>query len=471
MDYVILLDQYLDVVSMVEEDDRYDTIEYSLTIDDADLNAAVEPVDEGDYVIVTDIGGQGDVYAFQPATLVGATITKITGVSDLGASVTRVTADGEYYYESSVYGDEKALDEFTAFANIATIDETTLVLDQFGDLVGLAEEVAPPNYAYVAQFGFRHSTTGLNTDEDVMTVLVYFANGESGVYEVDTDKSDVTWKSLTNTTANRNALNGNSATSADITAGGANAGYKGLYDVTILANGKVEIDPLTTDVSKGASRNGYKLYTGHSTIVTNAAADNQYSYKNNAAQAASGTADADDVFYQDTDTVYFFVTGSYRDDDLRVTVINDVRNIVNITNHFTAGDKDETIKGDPAIGTGVRQAFADVKTDAKDIVTVMLIQGIEMEDDHLYYYDEGNYEVEGSRGEYTLTYNLYDADTGEEASVTYDNDGDYFETVAEAQDVADSKAEGFYTIGLDDIEPQYLTTTATWRRDRLCGQR
>ena len=453
VDYVIVLDQYLDTIDQVEKDDDQTTYALKDTTDGSDMNVALTSLVEDDFVVVTDIGNQGEVKALAAATVETATITKLIGVTNASTDVTTVVADGQNYTESEVLG-SKVKKDFTLFADISTIGSATLVLDQFGKLIGLASEPAAPNYAYVAQFGQRHSTTGLNTDTDVWTALVYFNDGTSGIYEIDTDRSAIMAENggdLGNAYY-KDAATANGADKASVYRDAASR-LKGLYNVKVLSNGKVDIDYITTDVSSAASADGATVYTSHSSIVSNAAGLN---YNSN---AATGTA-ADDVIYQSNDTIYFFVTGAYNDyngeNTLRVNVVTGVSNVDKFTNDIDANDT--TLSQANTLGVGIREAYADVVTGGKDIVTAVLVQGIRTEDDHVYYYDEGNYEIDPVDGGYSLTYILYDATTGEKTSATYDNNGKPFESVSDAKDVADVKAEGFYTIGATDLK---VKTTVT----------
>lgn len=473
VDYVIALDQYLDTVDTYEVKNDEVEIELLDRPDATDMTVAATDVAEGDLVIVTDIGNLGKVHALEKANVVSANITKLIGKTNAGTDVTAVVADGETYKKSPVDG--HFVDKnFVEFVDIAKIGETSLVLDQFGKLIGLATEPAAPNYAYVAQYGVRHSTGTLNTT-NAYTAHVYFADGTNGIYEIDMDKSEIAAATLNDgqtqnntqlgttnwdTADELNGVDNNDATSVHK----ANTGLKGIYNVKVLANGKVEIDYLSTDVTNAVSQDDAALYKAHSTLI-DADTDTNLEYQGN---VAKGTT-ADDVLYQNNDTVYFFVTGSYQDvvntkakNTLKVTVTTGIKNVEKFQNDMTAGNlaADTTISDttNRAIGTGIKEGYADVKLNGKDIITTMLIQGVEAESDHLYYYDEGNYEVDPANGGYTLTYYLYDAETGAAYTVTYDNDGKYFATVADAQTHAATKPDGFYKIGAKDLTTVHVTT-------------
>ena len=123
VDCVIVLDQYLDTVKRVVT--KNDVTEYDLTtIDGVDQNILHGDAAQGDYVVVTDIGKQGDMLNFEAAEKVSANITKITGKSDNVATVKSIVADGTTYAGSPVYDyrpQNSALDNTTDFEDIATI--------------------------------------------------------------------------------------------------------------------------------------------------------------------------------------------------------------------------------------------------------------------------------------------------------------------------------------------------------------
>ena len=433
VDYVIALDQYLDTISMVDED-RDGTVTYELrdSFDGTDMNAVTEPLDEDDFVIVTDIGNLGEVKVLQPATLVGANITKITGVSNTNADVTRITADGEYYYESSVTS--SVADDFTVFVDIDTIGEATLVLDQFGDLIGLAEEAAAPSYAYVAQYGVRHSTGSLNTT-DALTAHVYFADGTNGVYEVNSFDGVTGFVGEVDDleTADVNAIQGAAATINDGNGQTVAGGALGIWDVTIRSNGKIDIDPADTteETDNGqyrAASNGTRLVKGHSTFV--------YA-SGNAATGYNASGCRDRVLYQNNDTVYFYVNNNYDDSNFSVDVFTGVKNVIGFTN----GEDADTGVHDTATPSGIRQVFATAGKTAEDrcVVGSVLVEGVDTGTASVYYYNTGNYHYSADG----LVYELYDLE-GNLVELTYED--------LDESDAA-SKWDGFYVARSNDIEP------------------
>ena len=442
VDYVIALDQYLDTVKEIDDYDK-DNITYTLTTapnEGNDMTIAMDDVKEGDYVIVTNIGNQGDVLVFQAAKLVSADISKITGVSVGSNTVRKITADGVEYTKSDVdpyLRGTSALDDTMAFLDIDVIGEATLILDQFGDLIGLAEEATLPNYAYVAQYGIQHVTSGLTT-KDVLTALVYFADGTHDVYQVDTDIAGNAFNAATyaaGTIDNGwvNALNESIGqdTADDYSDG---TGAIGLWNATVQSDGTVELGKLTTSVS-GPKADDVKLVKGHSTLLTAAGA------------SVTGFSPAK-ALYQNNETVYFYVTGSYSATaphyGLTVVPIVGIKNAVGFTNDTGAGD-------------GIQQAFATNGTRA--VIDTMLIEGIAVgEAEGVYYYNRGNYEITAAEtGKYVVTYYLNDVN-GDATSHTYDNEGNYWTSSSAAKSWAEAnKPSGFYTIGATDLVVKFNT--------------
>lgn len=470
VNYVIALDQYLDVVDEYDEDSEDFKYTLDKSVDGSEMNIATTELSEDDFVVVTNIGNKGEIKVLDPAILTTGNLTKIMGTSGGNYTVTKITVDGENFEESSVV-DSENVDKFTKFAAIETIGDVTLVMDQWGDVIGLAKEATPANYAYVAQFGIRDTTDDLNT-KNAFTAHIYFADGTNGIYEIDTAKSnmigDLNHDNNTNdysadwTYFYTNSQYGNSdATTAKGKLNGtgnellkAEAGaqdYKGLYNVKVLANGKVDIDSLGTAVTT-AEANGVSLNKGLSTLV-----NAQGNFVTDGAQTPN-------TLLNNNDTVYFYVTGKY-DDNLNVKVITGIKNVITLTNKFGANDKDDTIAGDPIIGTGIREVYA-TKMDKggkvhanRSEIDVMLIQGIAVEGTDVYYYNK-NYTVTKDEGGYVVTYKVWDNKTGDTHEVTYDNGGKYFATEQAAKEHADNQAKGFYTIGSKDLKMYYTTANA-----------
>ena len=486
VDYVIALDQYLDTVKSVDE--IRSKVSYEMTLDDADENLVTEELEEGQYAIVTDIGNQGKIKVIEPAVMLSGDLSRIIGKSTGGAdqvNTKKVVVDGTTYSESPVWGgaeDVTYLEDYICMADIEDIGDVTLVMDKDGKVIGQAEKTAETNYAYVAQFGLRHSTTGLNTNERILTALIYFADGTNEVYEVNLDKSYSQFKTMVKDTRTyatenllRDALNGTGLKLQQ-----ADGAYKGLYNVEISggkaiitlptgvyrANDSANSDnhtdsvaPASTTVNPSSGTaledEGSTLVKSHSTVVD----DGGWNVKN-----WEDTTNAYTLM-NNNDTVYFYVTGSYNDlvdgsskDTLNVRVITGIKNVVKVENKATS---DSTIN--PAVtnrpNEGMREAlYKHIKTSGvtgvnqRGAVGAMLIQGVTIDGSDVYYYNQGDYEVYRVDGGYAVQYTVYSNKTGEAQTVVYQDDNKPFETSADARKHAADKPHGFYVLGAKDLK-------------------
>ncbi len=482
VDYVIVLDQYLDTVKRVVT--RNDVTEYDLTtVDGVDQNILHGQAAQGDYVVVTDIGKSGDMLNFEPAEKLSANITKITGKSDSTATVKSIVADGTTYVGSPVYDyrvGNSALDDTTDFEDIATIGEATLLLDFQGKCIGLAQPESTPNYAYAAQFGVWHTGGSLNT-EFKLTVKLYFLDGTSGVYLVntaDSQNSNTFYKLKMGTTESaaesvRDRLNGGSGTGAGyvdptktydtnicvdngtLWLRGKNVietsdtNGLGIYKVSVRADDTVVMTKLGSngdgaghDSSIIPATDETKLISGHSTFVKQNGSN--LTYKN-----------TDKVMYQNNKTVYFYVDGSYNT-ELSVGAKYGVSNAISITNNK---DKDDNTR---------KESFEQIllKGDARTnglAVEAVLIYGYDMgSSETLYFYRQNDYDIQskdassraGERN-YTITYHLYTAD-GEPYEATFDNNGKYYD-METAKNTVENKPTGFYAIGSTDLDGKWTS--------------
>ena len=500
-DYVIVLDQFLTVVSEVEE--IRGEIEYALKSNNSthaqDGTLAIplySDVTEDDYVVATNIGLQDEVVVFYEATLVDATITRITGISDSHASAKRITADGVVYIESSVWGNadnsnNALVDLLTKFVDVADLEEETLVLDEFGEMVGITEVEKTYDYAYIAELvqnGVVHSTGSLNT-VNRLTAHVFFADGTNGVYEVHscpvqiyggTDPiSGITYsaKKIASGQESPPLFSLDSGNGYGIPAGfdptdGTKAGPAlGIWDVNLRSDGRIEIslphnqEETRVGTTKAALKD-VRLIQNHSTFV----------YKNNVAvegedetatpSYAGSTFNSfdhedrhaglnDNYLYQNNNTVYFYVNGNgtgtssnnysttartYDDDKLDVVVRVGIKNAFSFKN-----DDDDR-------GEGIKEVIAS-QSGTRTVVNAVLVEGVEMYDSDLYYYNPGNYHMT-SEG---LVYELYDLN-GNLVEKTY-KDLD--------KDDARSKWDGFYLAKANDIVPYNIETvyfgSPTWK--------
>ena len=442
VDCVIILDQYLDQVNMINDDDK-DNIEYDMAVTTgADLMVPTADVAEEDYVIATDIGNQGDVVVFQPANVISANISKLTGISDGNATVKAVVADGTTYTKSTVFSSSSnnseggTMDLITAFAFINKTGAATLILDQFGDLIGISGEKTLPNYAYIAQYGVRHSTGSLNTT-DALTAHIYFADGTDDIYEVASfsgiTNGPADPESLTSTEVAKaydaNHSDGRSDTMNNANGQDANTGALGIWNVTINKDGKAVISAAKTTEETNNGQVGpadlgfnVRLVKGHSTFVYTSGG-HEY--------PVTGTSTK--VLYQGNDTVYFYVNGAYGAGQT-VEVITGIKNVVGFTN---AGDGDTD---DYDTDKQVKQVFAN--GDVKDGLAVgsVLVYGIETGTSNVYYYNMGNYHIDEKEDGVTLTFELFDMNgAAQTASYEYDS-------ASAAKADANALYDGYYLV-------------------------
>jgi hypothetical protein len=412
--YVIVLDQYLDTVNQVDEDTT--PVEYSFKTADGDLNIVTSTVAEDDYIVVTNIGLQGKVLVAYPATILSSDVTKISGISDSDASARKIVADGVTYVESKVNPNDSKLDLVTAFIDVDTLGTSSLILDQFGDMIGTAGEKSAPNYAYVAQYGVIHSTVSLNTT-NALTAHIYFADGTDGIYEVAT-LNGVNVTKLTGQYQSDivDVLNGSNG-QATIANSKADEGGLGLWNVTIGSNGKATISIAANEETNngdgtGASANGVRLVKGHSTFV-DALGQAVEGVGNIASKQADSNGKVNKYLYQNNDTVYFYVNGIYNKGQT-VEVITGVKNVVGFTNVYDSSDDTNVFKASGK-NAGIQQVIATTgAANARNPVGAVLVEGIETGTSNVYYYNTGNYHYSADG----LTYELYDMD-GTLVEVTY----------------------------------------------------
>ena len=504
VDCVIVLDQYLDTVRRVAQTTDGKT-EYKLTTHDgSDQNVPHDTFAEKDYVVVTDIGNQGEMFNLTAPEKVTANITKITGVSDGSATVKSITADGTEYKGSPAAHHEDAkqeltdstrtLEDTTNFESIQTIGEATLLLDFQGKCIGLAEPETVNNYAYAAQFGVGHKNGSLNTEYG-LTVKLFFIDGTSGVYNVNTSSGSTatnTFKGLkmyihggeqdalavakmlnnglknhsgnypyvvANNNTNKATYDPQDTYTKDfgVNANGHLTGIVddtttglGVYRVSLRSDNSVVLRALSVDQAKQVT-NGTRLVPGHSTLIQG--------------NGQNVKQDTGRDMYQTEKTAYFYVDGGvataadgtpiYDGDTLHVGV----RTGVSKAAGFTVGKDVDTNGRDETI----EQLFVTraARTTERDTVSAMMVYGYDLGySDDLYFYKEGNYDIIGrsdSRANDSMVYivyHMYDAN-GEVKDVTYNNSGKYYDIEVAREMVADH-ATGYYELGGDDIEEKYV---------------
>ncbi len=506
VDVVIALDQYLDTVRDVFT--RNEETDYDMTT--ANGTRLEVPHDEfakGDYVIVTDVGNEGKVLNFSKPAMVTANITKITGISDADATVKAITADGTEYKGSPVWVHKRTnveLDNTTDFEAIKTIGEATLILDSNeadARCVGLAQPEGTPNYVYAAQFGVRHeNVSSLNTKEK-LSVLLYFPDGTSSAYLVNTSvekvggKKNLFYKYNPNDTVLAGdvaKLNTYSATpytgvkgyavapttngTAALTNLTAAKTGLGIYEASVRADGTVVLMDLGANSANRPITAKARLTKGLSTLVVTAP---NPVLGTNMTNGSSVTVDDTGLnyFYQTNKTVYYYVNGKYGD-NLEVVPFVGHDNAVS----FTHGDK-----GDDNIDNEFVQLFSGNKTYAESAiqtrreVSAMMVYGVEVNSDAtVYWYLEGNYHITTKDGvevangkaagdeQLAITFDVYKEADGELYKHTINNKGKYY-TMDEAQSIVSSietglkklSSDGLTSVASTNAENQKLTPENT----------
>ena len=421
VDYVIVLDQKLNKISDVDTDD--DEIEYTLEVAETyDELVPTAAFDEDDYVITTNIGNTDDVVVVEPANVISSNISKLVGKSNDGASTTlkTVIADGNEYTESPVAWN--GVSDTTNFQAITTIGSTTLVLDTFGKLIGLATAPAVDiGYAYVAQYGEDHVKTedGLNM-KTVLTALIYYADGTNEVRVVDKDDS---WSSINTTYAGGSGLdtlNSNGTTTYN--------SYIGIFYVTENSDDSVVLTAPAARANVYDTTTDFddvKVTTGHSLQMKD---DGTIIYK-----FGDGATVANRI-YANEDSVYFYVDGTYAGGDLSVVPKVGIANAVGFTD-----DQD---------GVDVKQVDTKHASGSRNTVEAMLVDGVELGDSTtVYYYNQNDFEVTAEDGgTYAITFNLRDVN-GQLAPTTYGG----YEDAATARSKGQSYPSGYYTVGAKQL--------------------
>jgi len=453
VDFAILLNQYLDVVSVSDDingDPIYEIQEYG-----EDIYLADKFVD-GQFAIVTptDFNHQkSDTAEFaivEAAEVVDSTITKITGRSvGTGSDYRMITAGGENYRQSPVeerdnrsalHNDER----ITAFQDIKELGEATLVLDTYGKLIALDKIVEQTiDYVYVSQFGYKYGEISSLKDKIVLTAEVWLPDGTSKIVTVNTDtNTGTTTAKYTSQSIIAALLDGGSVaiekkyaylnaltTDFDSGAGANNSGtYLGVYYMkpvpgtsTVSLKLPSELDDATYTNEAGNNASDLYYFNDQSTpddsddtgtaaksvrIVTN---HNTFLRgTNNVVKAGTSKP-----LYQNRNTMYYYVDGNYGTPGFTVNVSMGIAN----QETFTLEDNPATEKDATWLEEAwVRQPAGD---NSKISVEAVVVHGRNVvEDQGIYYYNEGNYEISNSGDEKLLTVYAYDA-SGNEHSFTY----------------------------------------------------
>lgn len=358
-----------------------------------------------------------------------------------GAAGPRKKEDADYGKQNNRLAGRPLEELLTRFVDVKDLEAETLVLDEFGEMVGITEAEKTHDYAYIAQYGEVHTTGSLNTDSQLTAHVYYFdADGNlvNGIFLVDkiesTDMANAPSNPKKLTAAEiqyvKNVRNSLTVKSPNKDNGqDFESGALGVWNVKIKDNGHIEISgAYQTQQSDHPSEDDVRLVQSHSTFVKN-----NYAVHDNAGPDAGRPADGSGhILYQNNSTVYFYVDGKYGPnytgaDDLDVSAFVGIKNAPGFTNDKTPGND-----------IGIQQVFAHLSSN-KQLVTAVLVEDVEVYSSQVYYYNEGNYHY-SSDG---LTYELYDMD-GNLVEKTYPK--------LKKTDAA-SKWDGFYLIKNDDIYP------------------
>ena len=438
VDYVIVLDQLLDKVASVEE--FRNRVDYEMEVYDNSTDFVVtDEVAVDDYVILTNIGNQDDLVVVEPATLVSASITRLVGRTTDSAELKSVVADGDTYTESPV-AVANNLSDTTAFQSIEILGETTLVLDEDGLLVALSEApVEDIGYAYVAQFGTKHTTDSFTKER--LAALIYYANGESEVRIVDQSKSAAGVNGIDITKSSdlsaANAVNTSGANKGIPTAGS----LIGVYYVVENRDGSVQLQDVQSlgDGVDTVYRADYTSSFSDLEIIKNhALLMDKHDVEINFNTFSLGTNDRG---YANSDSVFFYVNGVYGDENDPLEVIPKV-GIGNAVN-FVNGDKNddnETI----TIGEGWMEMWKAKRNTLK----AMSVYNVDLvSNDAVYYFNQNDYAITYvGTDNYAVEFYVHDKN-GEPVTLTYDG----FNTVDRARSFAKDHESGFYKEGANDM--------------------
>jgi hypothetical protein len=253
----------------------------------------------------------------------------------------------------------------------------------------------------------------------------------------------------------------------------------GIYRVSLRSDKSVVLTKLSTNLSVDVSNDpdlaykqtgpttaspstgdGVRLVPGHSTLVKK---NGQNAVQDGYNPLGTGNR----TMYQTEKTAYFYVDGDYTatnydDANVSVGVKTGVANMISIT---VGDDKDNNTR-DESIEQLFVSRVANPKASDRDTVSAMMIFGYDVgSNDTLYFYKEGNYHIYGRNtnaenragGELVyVVYDLYDSN-GELKQATYNNNGNYFD-IEVARDMVRNNPTGYYTLGGDDIKPQFVVS-------------
>ena len=252
----------------------------------------------------------------------------------------------------------------------------TLILDEYGYVIGITQEAVVTNYVYVSQFGQKIDSTGSLSDYTTLSAYIWKADAESktgakgGVELVNIAKSDIGEQ------FDIESFDGNYAELIETL----NEEALGLYKYTV-SGGKAVLKRLTEDDFKNDVEDA-QVYKGISRVATH--------------------------IYATTKTTFFYVTGNYPKETVSVyTGINKVPAKSTFTSALLV------------------EGYAETETEESDnyIYDAMLVSYEPKEEDEksdVYFY-LGNYTKEGpdADGNYTVTFEVMKNGVAQEITFTY----------------------------------------------------
>ena len=276
--YIVCINVYLaEAVDDYDEDDGTLEVEYycdsgtpdpadgdDITLEDDEFD--IDGYVEGDYLLLT--FDDGEVATAEAATVISGTVTGYTASSS-------ITLDGtRYYYASNI---DTETFELTGFAIDSDI---TLILNDFGYIVGYTDSTSSSNYLYVLEIAQTGSLSSSGyeaavifsdgTYDEIDLRYSYFID-EDG-YEVDYDTgedSQTGWYSYTVNSSGRYSLTEASSSRVEETTD-ADAEVRNGYVRYLTIDGTIDRDFTATSstvfVVYNVDDDDFDVYTGYDEV-------------------------------------------------------------------------------------------------------------------------------------------------------------------------------------------------------------
>ena len=411
-------------VADVVDDDRNTSDEYKHLVDLSNEIKSFETEDysEGELVLVTcslKSGFEG-IQSMDAATLTEAKITKYTN-----KGVAKITAGGETY--TGAKNDYVLEGQSASQINEKQVKnkEYTLILDQYGYIIGITEEAVVTDYVYVSQFGQKIDTTGDLSDYTTLSAKVWYADPESKtgasskIVLVDIDSGDIKHAAKE---FNIKSFDGN----YDKLIAGLNNYWLGLYTIK-MSGGKATLTrQLLSDTFYDEVHQSLNDPTSCCKVTDKV--DFTEGIKNNQ-RITKGISRLSTGYYATTNTTFFYVTGKYPTETVSVyTGINKIP--VSDTNFGTKGT---------GVAVGV-EGYIDNKatSDGNNIFDAILVNWTpaKTEEKSDVYFYLGNYTKEGpdADGNYTVTFEVMKNGVESVITYTYSDEEAADEAIATASD-------------------------------------